>query len=135
MIISSRIKKLIDGTKVTQKDVAEAIGYTAHGFSKALKTDDFRVSFLEKVSEYFHVPITYWFSDQEGNFFLNNEGNFVNGSSFKGNLTLNKGVEEPRANYAASDISKENELLRKENEMLKQLLASKDETIQALKSK
>lgn len=130
MLISNKIKNLIEQSRIQQKELAERIGMTPNGLRNALELDDFRVSTLEKFSEIFKVPITYWFQDQEGNFFLNNEGNLVNGSSFKGNLTVNKGAQEETARIQA-----ENEQLRKELEMMKQLLAAKDETIAALKGK
>lgn len=129
-MISNKLKHLLEENKISQKDFCEFIKMTPQGFRNALELDDFRISALQKFSEYFHVPMTYWFSDQEGNFFLNNEGNLVNGSSFKGNLTVNKGAQEETARIQA-----ENEQLRKELEMMKQLLAAKDETIAALKSK
>ncbi|MPM94512.1 hypothetical protein SDC9_141658 [bioreactor metagenome] len=130
MLISNKIRNLIEQSRIQQKELAERIGMTPNGLRNALELDDFRVSTLEKFSEIFKVPITYWFQDQEGNFFLNNEGNLVNGSSFKGNLTVNKGAQEETARIQA-----ENEQLRKELEMMKQLLAAKDETIAALKGK
>lgn len=130
MLISNKIRSLIEQSRIQQKELAERIGMTPNGLRNALELDDFRVSTLEKFSEIFKVPITYWFHDQEGNFFLNNEGNLVNGSSFKGNLTVNKGAHEETARIQA-----ENEQLRKELEMMKQLLAAKDETIAALKGK
>lgn len=131
MMISSKIKKLIEQSRIQQKEVAEYIGMTPNGLRNALDLDDFRVSALEKFAELFKVPMSYWFSDEPSNFFLNNEGNILANSTVKGRDNLN-------INSASAELSKcqnENESLRKEVEMLRELLAAKDETIQALKGR
>lgn len=130
-MVSSKLKQLITENKVSQKAFCEFIEMTPQGFRNALELDDFRLSALRKFSEYFKVPLSFWISDENPNFFLNNEGNLVNGSSFKGNLTVNKNSCESELAKARVEI----EQLRRENEMLKQLLEAKDETIQALKNK
>ena len=64
-MISNKIKILAKQKKLSLKEISEKIGMSDTGFLQALKRDDFKTSTLEKLSKYFHVPLLYWFKEQD----------------------------------------------------------------------
>lgn len=129
LLINSRLKKLIKTKKLTYKEVAESIGYSQNGFSIAMKTGDWKVSTLFKLSDYFKLPIDYWFSESEDNFFLHNEGNLLAGNSVSDDSNISLNLQSK-----CEDLKKENERLKKDIEMLREVIAAKDQTIETLKT-
>jgi len=63
MLYISRIRKLIDDNNLTVKGLAEKIGVSEPGLHNMLRTFDMKVSTLQKIADYFEVPITYFFDD------------------------------------------------------------------------
>ena len=69
MFKGDRIQELLKERKKTQKDLYEAIGLSAVGLKKVLDGADLRASNLEKIADYFELPIDYFFDreiDKEG---------------------------------------------------------------------
>lgn len=60
--ISEKIKLLQNKTNFTQKDIADYLGITVNGFQKMLKANEFKVSILLKIAEFFNVSIDYFTS-------------------------------------------------------------------------
>lgn len=128
-LINSKLKELINTKRLTYKEVAEGIGYSQNGFSIAIRTGDWKVSTLLKLSDYFEVPISYWFAENSDNFFLNNQGNFFAGNGVKANSNISLNLQN-----MCEDLKKENERLKKDIEMLREVIAAKDQTIETLKT-
>jgi len=63
MLYISRIRKLIDDKKITIREFAEKIGVSEPGIHNMFRTNDMKVSTLQKIADYFDVPITYFFDD------------------------------------------------------------------------
>jgi len=63
MLYISRIRKLIDDKKLTIREFAEKIGVSEPGIHNMFRTHDMKVSTLQKIADYFDVPITYFFDD------------------------------------------------------------------------
>ena len=63
MLYINRIRKLIDNKKITIREFAEKIGVSEPGIHNMFRTNDMKVSTLQKIADYFDVPITYFFDD------------------------------------------------------------------------
>ncbi len=72
-MIAKRIEDLRKLKKLTLKELSEELGITLSGLQKALKTDDFKVSQLNKIAEALGVDISYFFNHkltEDGYLFL-----------------------------------------------------------------
>ena len=63
MLYISRIRKLIEDRKLTIREFAEKINISEPGIHNMFRTHDMKVSTLQKIADYFDVPITYFFDD------------------------------------------------------------------------
>ena len=63
MLYINRIRKLIDDKNLTVRDFAEKIGVSEPGIHNMFRTNDMKVSTLQKIADYFDVPITFFFDD------------------------------------------------------------------------
>jgi len=63
MLYISRIRNLIDDKKITIREFAEKIGVSEPGIHNMFRANDMKVSTLQKIADYFDVPITYFFDD------------------------------------------------------------------------
>lgn len=62
----SKIQYLLDSNKnLIKKDLLKKVGKSNWGFNEMVKKRSMRVDVLEKMSEYFNVPISYWFQEEE----------------------------------------------------------------------
>lgn len=129
-MISGRLQKKIEENKITQKELCDFIGMTTHGLRKALLNDDFKISTLQKISEFFKVPISYWFREEGDNIFLHNQGNIMTGNSVKGASNVSLSLQDK-----CEDLERENERLVSDIEMLRELLKAKEELIVELRKK
>ncbi|MCF6242510.1 MAG: helix-turn-helix domain-containing protein [Bacteroidales bacterium] len=65
MEISEKIRHLYKSKGLTIESLAKELNITQPGFSKMLKTNDFKISALQKIANILDVPITYFFEDNE----------------------------------------------------------------------
>jgi len=65
MLCINRIKKLIDGRKLTIRDFAGKIGVSEPGIHNMFRSQDMKVSTLQKIADFFEVPVTYFFDDED----------------------------------------------------------------------
>jgi transcriptional regulator with XRE-family HTH domain len=63
MLYVNRIKELIDNNNLTIKGFAEKIGVSEPGIHNMFRQNDMKISTLQKIADYFHVPITYFLDD------------------------------------------------------------------------
>ena len=63
MLYINRIKKLIDDKNLSIKGFAEKIGVSEPRIHNMFRSYDMKVSTLQKIADYFNVPITYFFDD------------------------------------------------------------------------
>ena len=63
MLYANRIRDLISDNKLTIKGFATKIGMSEPGLHNNLSSSDMKVSTLQKIADYFDVPITYFFED------------------------------------------------------------------------
>ena len=63
MLCVNKIRKLIDDRNLTVKKFAEKIGVSEPGIHNILRSHDMKVSTLQKIADFFEVPITYFFDD------------------------------------------------------------------------
>lgn len=61
--IGNKIKKTLTEKKISINTLAEEIGYTRQGLSTILKTGDFKVSVLQKISDVLDVDVCEFFHD------------------------------------------------------------------------
>jgi transcriptional regulator with XRE-family HTH domain len=64
-MISSEIKKLLKEKDITIEDLANAVGVSRSGLQLLFKTDDFKVSLIQKIADYLGVHIGYFFGNDE----------------------------------------------------------------------
>lgn len=120
MIVGEKIKKLIELSGKSVKEVADEIGMTNQNLYKILKKDSVESQLLTLFANKFDVPITY--------FFDNSPSGKASAASI-GNSNTTIAVAEGGSNYeVTSRKQRENdgEKLLAENEMLKRLIAEKD---------
>ncbi|MDR0815770.1 MAG: helix-turn-helix domain-containing protein [Bacteroidales bacterium] len=65
MLYINRIKKLIDDNKLTIKGFADKIGLSEPGLHSMFRQNDMKISTLQKIADYFDVPITYFLDDTD----------------------------------------------------------------------
>jgi len=76
MTINQVIDKLIQENKVTKKSVASFMDMSTKGLDNLLKNDDLKVSQLAKLSDFFKVPISFFFREVGYNY--DNDQNIAN---------------------------------------------------------
>jgi len=64
-MIYNKIEELRKQKKVSQEKLASIIDMTRNGLNLAMKNDDFKASTLKKLSDFFNVPVGYFF-DEDG---------------------------------------------------------------------
>ena len=63
MLYVNRIRKLIENNNLTIREFAEKIGVSEPGIHNMFRSNDMKVSTLQKIADYFDVPVTYFFDD------------------------------------------------------------------------
>ena len=63
MLYINRIRKLLDDKNLTIREFAGKIGVSEPGIHNMFRTHDMKISTLQKMADYFDVPITYFFED------------------------------------------------------------------------
>lgn len=112
-MIYNKIEYLLRKKNRTQKDLIFYLKMSRQGFYTMIENKTMKVSVLEKMSEFFNVPISYWFEEKD----------------IKANY-----VEEEKSNYGLPKKSEMKQLekdleyfrerlikLEKENELLKNI--------------
>lgn len=120
MIVGEKIKKLIELSGKSVKEVADEIGMTNQNLYKILKKDSVESQLLTLFANKFDVPITY--------FFDNKPSGKANAASI-GNSNTTIAVAEGGSRYEVGTSGAKDEernRLVAENEMLKRLIAEKD---------
>ncbi len=107
-MISSRIEDLRNKSGLNQVDFCKKIGLTKNGYKGALDRNDFKVSTLRAIADFFKVPIVYFFDEE--NETITNQENLVN---------------EPSVNYG----------LRRENDILRDRIKDLEKIIELLENK
>lgn len=79
----AKIKQLCREHNVTQKQLYSELGVTDSGMRKMFARNSCEVAFLEKIAEYFKIPIGVFFDSREGN--IENIMAADNSTAFKGN--------------------------------------------------
>lgn len=59
----NRIRELRYQNKVTEEELAAAIGLSIGGYQKMMKLETCTVSRLETIADFFKVPVTYFFEE------------------------------------------------------------------------
>lgn len=65
-MIGTKIKHLLKEKDITIEDLANAVNVSRSGLQLLFKTDDFRVSLLQKIADFFGVHLGYFFGNDEG---------------------------------------------------------------------
>lgn len=114
MFIASRIDELLNSQKgLSKKSFCTKVGISVQGLDNILKGTEPGVNKIERIADFFKLPIDYFF-DREISEFTTNIGHHVNGNG----------------NKVSGDISLSE--CQKENQHLRELLAEKERTIQIL---
>ena len=61
----SKIKDELVRQNKTAKDLCNDLGVSEQGFHQMIRNRSMKIDILEKISEYFNVPVAYWFDDDE----------------------------------------------------------------------
>lgn len=56
--IGNKIQKIISDRGLTQKDVALSLSIAPQNFSRVIKNDDFKISFLKELSNILEMPLS-----------------------------------------------------------------------------
>jgi len=116
----NKIINLYKSKRITQQELAEAIGMSKTNINQILigKTEP-KISTIEKIAEYFNVPVAYFFDDN---------------SSTGGNNSVQIGKNNVAGNISGSNnkISVSADQCRHEVEMLRELLKAKEHIIELL---
>lgn len=67
----NRIEILLHKKRLLQKDLIEYLGMSRQGLYTMVENQSMKVSTLEKMCEFFDVPINYWFEDESAANMLN----------------------------------------------------------------
>lgn len=110
MFKGEKIKELLATSRITKKKLAEATGLTKVGLDGVIAGSNVRAGNLEKIADFFHLPIDYFFEREVE-------------------------VIIPKSEPAEVLSEAEEISLRKENEMLKKLIDEKERLIQVLLSR
>lgn len=105
----AKIKQLCREHNVTQKQLYSDLSVTDSGMRKMFARNSCEVVFLEKIAEYFKIPIGDFFDSQDGS--IDNIMAADNSTAFKGN-----------GNTIGADVGKFLELLSKKDEQIDRLL-------------
>lgn len=62
---TKRLTDLMRLRKISQRVLAEKIGFSQTAISQAINRNDFKVSILEKIAKVLGVPISYFFEDEQ----------------------------------------------------------------------
>lgn len=63
----NKIRMLCDKKKVTLKKLATEIDVSETGFSQMLSNKSMKISTLQDIANYFQVPMTWFFEDEQQN--------------------------------------------------------------------
>ena len=116
MIFINRLKKLLAERNITNKELCDKIGMTEGGFYQSIKNNSFKVATYELISEVLNVPMTYWFMEE----------NPV-AEGFHDDVKF----QLQTITYLQEKVVDLNEKI----ELLKKLLADKEEQIEQLKNR
>lgn len=121
MFKPDKIQELIDINRLTKKGFCEKIGISVQGLENILKGADLGSSKLERIADFFKLPIDSFF-EREVTSFSSNIGHQVSGTgnSVSGNIAL-------------SECQKELEHLRVLLKEKEERIQDKDEMIDLLK--
>ena len=122
MLISNKIKNLMDVRKLTYEELANLIDMSRTGFHGAIQKGDLKVSTLNKIAKVFEVPITYFFEEE-----LTQTNETMN------NITIG-GINNKNNKVIVSGDKIEIERLRKEIEYLKEQIEVLKENNKSLKT-
>ena len=96
-----KVYQLLEERKVTQKDLLEYLGKKTNGSLSQLFRGDLKASNVEKIADFFNLPIDYFFDRQPEGDGLNINGNknhvhnfSINKSLITENRNLEKLLEE-----------------------------------------
>lgn len=115
--IFKNVEKLRKERKISQTELADAIGMTQTGLSQAIKRQDIKLSTLEKISDFFEVDIDVILKDVGG---LNPVGPLAISSKDRHKDLLNQ----------RNEIKQKNKILEKELEKLKKLINNDGKLLQ-----
>ena len=95
MFIGERINKLLEERKITKVNLYTSIGISGPGLDKMIAGANVRVGSLEKIADFFNVPIDYFFDRELDNAHIN-IGHHVNGigNNVSGDITLSECQKE-----------------------------------------
>ena len=118
MFIPSKIEQLIIDNKLTKKSFCEKVSISVQGLDNILKGADLGSSKLERIADFFKLPIDYFF-DRDINV-DNSIGHHGNGNKVSGDITLSE---------CKNELEKLRLLIKEKEERIK----DKDEMIALLK--
>lgn len=124
MFIASRIEELLNNQKgLSKKAFCAKVGISVQGLDNILKGTEPGVSKIERIADFFHLPIDYFFD-------RNNPGNITSiGHQITGDGNRVTG------DISLSEYQKEIEHLRQLLEEKEKAIADKERTIQILLNK
>jgi transcriptional regulator with XRE-family HTH domain len=63
-MIVNKLHTILKQKKLTQEELAKAVGFTRQGLKNSFENETISVSKLVEVSDYLNVPINFWFDDE-----------------------------------------------------------------------
>lgn len=108
----SKIQSLLDSNKNLRKgDLLKKVGKSNWGFNESVAKKTMRVDVLEKMSEFFNVPISYWFEERKSK-----QANFSEPEiNYKSNESLIEMKEQLKfMRELFKEVKEENNRLKKE---------------------
>ncbi len=99
--VEKKVNLLLAENKISMTKLCESIGMTVNGYSKMWKNRSIKVDTIQKIADYFKVPLSHFFSTLD----------VTSSESYKLGLE-NTEVNEFREKYIKA-LESENELLKK----------------------
>jgi transcriptional regulator with XRE-family HTH domain len=118
-MIGEKIKNLVKSSSKPKEDVASFIGVSVSNLYELYKKNSVETKYVEKLSEFFDVPIMYFFSDSEN--LVTKKNNNVVGYSQGVNIANEGGVKVGECVgvdlYERLLLEKEKQLVAKDSEI------------------
>ena len=129
MNIKERIKEIIDKKGITIRELASKINMSEQNLYKCFRRNSIELKYLEQMSEFLEIPLSYFF----------NENETISSNKLEGNknITLqnNNLGDNNKVSIMLHDKDEEIEKLKREIDHLKSLLEAKDKIISLLERK
>lgn len=88
--LSAKLKILIEEKKITKVELAAGVGLTSQTIANILNGSDAKFSSIERIANYFNVPINYFANENTPSQVTNGNSNIVVGQDNNGKISISE---------------------------------------------